>query len=110
MDYLHSILLKNNYPDWIIKNLEKKPATHPVDPNTGLKSIKYLHLCCICSWPQWRIQKSLLEYQCTGHVQKTSTLTSILMHPNDKMPSQIKQNMVYKWSFPEENFNLSDIG
>ena len=35
MDYHHRILLKNIYPDWIIKNLEKKTKTPTVSPDTG---------------------------------------------------------------------------
>ena len=27
IDYLHKVPLRNKYPDWIIKKLEKKPTT-----------------------------------------------------------------------------------
>ena len=37
MDYLHRALLQNNYPDWIIKESEKKPATPMTNPDIGLE-------------------------------------------------------------------------
>ena len=36
-----------------------------------------------------------------------NTLKSILMYPKDKIPSEPKQNTVYKLSWPEENQNFS---
>ena len=35
---------------------------------------------------------------------------SILVPPKNKIPSQLKQNIVYQWSCPEENCSLSYIG
>ena len=49
---------------------------------------------------------SLLLFQ--GH--GITILKSILMHTKDKIPSKIKQNIVYKWSCPEDICNLSYIG
>ena len=37
MNYLYRLLLKNSYPDWIIKNPEKKPTTPTENPDTGLE-------------------------------------------------------------------------
>ena len=42
------VLLKNNYPDWVIKESEKKPATLIINSNTGLEVKKTcLHLCYV---------------------------------------------------------------
>ena len=32
------------------------------------------------------------------------------MHPKDKIPSQLKQHIIYKWSCSDENCNISCIG
>ena len=32
-----------------------------------------------------------------------------IMYPKDTIPSQLKQNIVSKWSCPEEDYNLSYI-
>ena len=40
----------------------------------------------------------------------TNTLKANLMYPKDKIPSHLKQDIVYKWSCQEENCNLSYIG
>ena len=37
MDYLYRVLLKTNYPDWVIKEPENKPATPIINPDTGLE-------------------------------------------------------------------------
>ena len=44
MDYLHWVLLKNNFPDWILKDLEKKPTTPIVNPDTGLEINKNIFM------------------------------------------------------------------
>ena len=35
MDYPHCLLLKNNYPEWIIKEPEKKSSTPIINPENG---------------------------------------------------------------------------
>ena len=35
--YFHRILLKNNYTDWMIKELEKKALVPIINPNIGLE-------------------------------------------------------------------------
>ena len=37
MHLLHRDLLKNNYPYWIIKEPEKRPASPIINPDTGLE-------------------------------------------------------------------------
>ena len=51
MNYLHQILLNNNYPDWLIKQPEKKPPTPIIKPRNmyGNKE-KYLDFCSLCSY------------------------------------------------------------
>ena len=39
-----------------------------------------------------------------------NTLKSVLMHPKDKIPSQLHQDLVYQWTCPEETCNSSYIG
>ena len=46
---------RNNYPDWIIKEPEKKPPTPIINPETGLEVKNNLNFFNLCSWPQWRI-------------------------------------------------------
>ena len=101
MDYLHRVLLKNSYPDWIIDNLEKETN------NSYWKSsisVPYV--------PGHREEfRRMLWHTSVQDIFKgTNTLESILMHPKDKIPSHLKQNIVYKWSCPYENCNLSYIG
>ena len=37
MDHLHGVLLKNNYPDWVIKEFEKKQITPIINSDIGLE-------------------------------------------------------------------------
>ena len=37
IDYNQNRGLKNNYPDWMIKETKKKPASHIINPATGLE-------------------------------------------------------------------------
>ena len=50
MYYLHQVLLRSSYPDWIIKEQEKKPPTSIINLETGLEvkkniliSVPYVH-------------------------------------------------------------------
>ena len=42
MDLLHQILVKNNYPDWIIIEPEEKPPTPMINQETGVKVKKII--------------------------------------------------------------------
>ena len=44
MDYHHNVFLKNNYPDWISKESEKKPVAPPVNPDTGIEVKKNIFI------------------------------------------------------------------
>ena len=46
-------------------------------------------------------------YQCKVIFKRANTLKSMLMHPRDNIPSQLKQTIVYKWSCLEEDCNFS---
>ena len=48
MGYLYKVQLKNNYPDWIIKNPEKKSTTPTVNPDTGLEVSKTIFISTPC--------------------------------------------------------------
>ena len=110
MDYLN-LVLKNNYPDWMIKESDKKPATLFINPDTGLEIMKnvFIFVPCVtgCSKEFRRIfQHTIVQIMFKG----ANTLKYIFMHPKDIIPSQLKQNIVYKWFCPEENCNLSYLG
>ena len=40
----------------------------------------------------------------------TNTLKFTFMHSKDKIPLDLKQNIVYKWSYPDESYSHSYIG
>ena len=44
MDYLYRGLLKNNYPDGMIRESEKKPATPILNTDTGLEVKKNIFI------------------------------------------------------------------
>ena len=44
MDYLHRVLFKNSYPDWIIKYPGKKQTTPPQNHDTGLEVNKNIFI------------------------------------------------------------------
>ena len=54
-------------------------------------------------------EKTLWYTSVQGIVKEANTLKHIFMNPKDKIPSWLKQNIVYKWSCLEQNCNLSDI-
>ena len=53
MHYLHRDLLKNNYPYWIIKEPEKRPASPIINPDTGLEVKKNVSISMIITNFLW---------------------------------------------------------
>ena len=109
MDYLHRVL-KNTYPDWMIKESEKKLATPIINQDIGLEIKKNIFIsvpfvpglseeCRRIFWP------TSVQVIFKG----ANPLIYILVNPKDKIPSQLKQNIIHKRSCPEENFKLSHI-
>ena len=69
MYYIHKALLKNNYPDWIVKEPEKKPPTATANPDTGLEAEKILLISVpYVSGLSERIEKDLTPCQCTSNL------------------------------------------
>ena len=92
MDYIHRGLLKNNYSDWMIKETEKKPTTPIRNQDTGLEVKKNVFI----SVPGLSEEIRRIFWHTSVQVifKGTNTLKSILMHPKDKIPKQLTQNIV----------------
>ena len=88
----------------MIKEIEKKLATPSINPDTGLEVKKNAFI----SFPYvpglseefWRI---FWHTSVQVIFKGVNTLNFFLMQPKDKIPSQLKQNIVYKWSCSEES-------
>ena len=91
MDYLHRVLLKNNDPDWMIKESGKKPVTPIINPDTGLEVKK--NIFTSVHYIPGSSEEFRRIFQHTGAqviFKEANTLKSINMHPKDKIPSQLK--------------------
>ena len=68
MDYLHCVLQKNNYPEWMMKELEKNPSTSIINPETGLdiKKIVFISLPYVSGFSEEF--RSIFNY--TGNPQR----------------------------------------
>ena len=105
MDHLHRVLLKNNYPDWVIKESEKKPVNIIINPDTGLEDKKNVFISVPHVLGLSKEFRRIFQHTGVQVIFKgANTLKSILMHPEDKIPSQLKQN---KYSCQEEKCNPS---
>ena len=93
MDYLYRILLKTNYPDWIIKDSEKKPTTTITNPCAGLEVNKNIFTSVQYVSSLSEEFRRIFEHTSVQVIFKGgNTHKSILMHPKDKIPSYLKQN------------------
>ena len=92
---------------YITKQTEKKPATPSPNPDTGLEVKKMFSSVFYVPCLSEEFRRIFQDISVQVIFKKANTLKSILMHPEDKMPAQLKQNIVYKWSCQEENCNLS---
>ena len=94
MDYFHRILFKNHYPDWMITELEKKPATPVINPDTGLHvkkdifiSVPYVPGLC----EEFRRIFCIPVYKASS---KEPTPLNLSVCTPDKIASHLKQNIV----------------
>ena len=90
MDYLHCVFLKNSYPEWLIKEPEKKPSTPIINPETGLKIsnrvlIYVPYVPCLSE--EFRRIFHYTEVQAI--FTSNNTLKSILMQSKDNVPHYI---------------------
>ena len=111
MDYLHRVFIRNSYLDWMIYKIKKEPSTPMINPDTGLEVKKNVFISAPYFPDLSEKFRRIFQHTSVPVIFKgVTSLKSILMHPKDKLPSQLKQNVVYKWSCPEENSSLSYIG
>ena len=90
MDYLHRVC-KNSYPDWMTKESEKKPATPITNLDTGLEVKKNIFISVPYVPGLSKDFKRIFQHTSVQIIfHGTNTLKSILIHPKDKTPSQIK--------------------
>ena len=97
MDYLERNF-KDNYPDWMIKETEKKPAT---------PSINEISITSVSGLSE-EFGRNCLHTSVQVIFKGPNSLKLILIYL--KIPSQLKQNIINKWACPEENCNLSYTG
>ena len=105
MDYLHQVYLENHYPYWIIKN--QKRNLQPI--NWSGSKEKHINFCLF----MFQVSvKNFGESSVIPNVifNSTNILESILRHPKNEIPLNLKQNIVYKWSCCEECCSQSYIG
>ena len=110
MDYLNTILHRNSYPDWFMKKKKKtkgliwtKPPTRklPWNPFVTVPYIQELS-------EEFRILFKDTQVQII--FKGCNTLKTLLMHPKDKIPRHLCQDVVYQWTCTNENCNSSYIG
>ena len=56
---LYHVLLKHNYPEWMMKEPEKTPSVPIINPESGLEIKKGIHFFSLCPCSKWRVQKDL---------------------------------------------------
>ena len=87
----------------MIKESEEKQATPIINPDAGLDIKKNVFISVPfvpCLSEEFR---SIFQHTSVPVIfNGANTLKSILMHPKDKISSQLRQNIVYKWSCPEK--------
>ena len=102
------LFLKTNTQIEWSKNLKKNPA-HIINPDTGLEVKKNVFISVPYVPDLGEELRRISQYSSLQAIFKgANNLKSMHMQPKDRIPSQ--QNIVYKWSCPEEIFNISYIG
>ena len=109
MDCLHKVLHKNSYLDWFLK---KKPNTRPqiAQACTQENKKEAFVLVPYIQGLSKEFRRGFKDTKVQIIFKGCNTLRTLLMHPKDKIPPQLCQDVVYQWTCPEENCNSSHIG
>ena len=95
----------------MIKVSEKKWATSTINLDNGLEIKKNILISVPYVHGLSEEVKRIFGHTTVQVILKgTNILKSILMHPKDRIPSQLKQNIVYIWPCQDENCNLPYLG
>ena len=107
MDCPHPLLLKNNYPNWIIKKPDKKPPTLILNVETGMEVQKNI-LISVLYAPGFSEEFQRIFHHTNVQVifKGTNTLKSILMHSRDRISLHLKPNVVYKMYLSQRKLQL----
>ena len=89
----------------MIKEPEKKPSTPFKNPDTGFGVKKMFSFLFPILASVRNVEESFNIIAYKFIFKGTNILKCIFMHPKNKMASQLKQTIVYKWSDSEENCN-----
>ena len=109
MGYLNKVLHRNSYPDWFLK---KKPNNRsqgdqaPTQETTKKAFVSVPYFQRLSEEFRRIFKDTKVKIMFKG----CNTLKTLLMHPKDKIPTQLHQDVVYQWTCPEENCNSSYIG
>ena len=93
----------------MIKELDKKPSICIIKPGLEIKKGVFIY---VPYDPDLSVDLRRIFYYANVQVifKGNNNITSILMHPKDKVPLHLKQNVVYKWPCSEGNHYLFNIG
>ena len=99
LDYLHTVLHYNNYPEWMLNGRSRLNKPGPlIDPVSGNEVKKSIYVSVPYYPGLSEGFKRVFKYTCIQVCFKGSnTLKSLLMHPKDSVPKHINKDVVYKW-------------
>ena len=94
IDYLNKVLHRNSYPDWFLKKPNHKPHIDQVtNQETTKESTVTVPYIQELSEEFRRIFK---DTQVQIIFKGCNMLKTLLMHPKDKIPTQLHQDVVYQ--------------
>ena len=108
MDYLNKVLCRNSYPDWFLKKPNHMPhihqGTYQETTKKSFVTVPYIH------WLSKEFRRIFKDTKVQIIFKECNTFKTLLMHPKDKIPTQLHQDMIYQWTCSNENCNSSYIG
>ena len=104
MDHLHKVLQDNHYPAQFFQQGKPQQKTNKKpNPSTG----KFIEGARGLS-EQYR--HTLAKYRVRVFFKDTSTISFLLMHPNDPIQDAQKTEIIYHWKCPAKNCTAEYIG
>ena len=108
MDYLNIVLCLNSYPDWFLKKSYNNQHAEQT-PSHETSKVAFVSVPYIQGLSE-EFRRIFKNTEVQIIFKGCNTLKTLLMHPNNKIPAQLCQDVVYQWICPTENCSSTYIG
>ena len=111
MDHLYKVLQDNHYPTQFFQQSKYQQKANKKSNQSTVKFIEGARVVIpYIKGLSKQYRHTLAKYRVRVFFKGTSTITSLLVYPQDPIPDAQKTNIIYQWKCPANNCTAEYIG